>query len=165
MRKRTTAGTRTTVNVGRKVAGGLVAAALLLGACSKGEAPTLRYPSAREAPAGSLPVWLPAAAADVVVQESPGTKALWVRFRLPAAEREAFAQGLARIPDGQIATLTVSRPSGADWWFARLAEPGKTDASALAADVYSGTGTPVPLGTFVALDRASDSVYAWGRGK
>ena len=144
----------------------LVALALpFLPSCSGGEAPEARFDSAEKAPAGALPAWVPPAASEVHLRESPKTKALWVRFRLPEAARAALEKGLVRIPDGQIATLTVSRPPGADWWFRRLAGPGETDASAVAADVFSGSGTGVPLGTFVAFERGSDRVYAWRLGR
>ncbi len=122
---------------------------------------------ATRAEAGSaVPAWVPGAATELRMRAEERSGALWLRFRLPASERPALEAGLLRIPDGQVATLTFRAPKDADWWFRGLVQVVPARASTvLSADVFSGAGKAVPQGTFVAFDRRSDAVYAWGAGR
>jgi len=145
----------------------LSAALVLLGtACSCGGVPASSAYATRQEAGGSVPAWVPAAATELKMQSDEGTGAFWLRFRLAAAERSAVEAELLRIPDLQVATLTFRAPKGVDWWFRGLVQVVPARAkTVLAADVYSGAGRAVPLRTFVAFDRASDSVYAWSAGR
>lgn len=120
----------------------------------------------RAAAGGAVPAWVPAPATDLMVRSEPASGAFWLRFRLPASERPALEGGLLRIPDEQVATLTFRAPKGADWWFRGLVQvvPAR-ERTVIAADVFSGAGRAVPQRTFVAFDRASDTVYAWTAGR
>lgn len=140
----------------------LIAAA---SACGGGVRSTAVFATRGEA-GGAVPAWVPAAANDLKVQSDEASGAFWLRFRLPAADRPAVEPELLRIPDEQVATLTFRAPKSADWWFRGLVQvvPAR-ETTVLAADVYSGAGRTVPLRTFVAFDRSSDSVYVWSAGK
>ncbi|MHB8797330.1 MAG: hypothetical protein ACYDBY_02590 [Thermoanaerobaculia bacterium] len=130
-----------------------------------GASATSTFATRAEAGAAVAP-WVPGGATDLRLATEEGSDAFWLRFRLPVAERQALEPGLVRIPDTQVATLTFRAPKGVDWWFRGLVQvvPAR-ETSVVAADVHSGNGTAVPLGTFVAFDRASDLVYAWKAGR
>ena len=143
-------------------------ALVLLGAvsaCGGGDPATSAFGNRVEA-GGAVPAWVPPSATELKVQSDDGSGAFWLRFRLPETDRRLLEAELLRIPDGQVATLTFRAPQGADWWFRGLVQvvPAR-ETTVLAADVYSGAGRAVPLRTFVALDRASDAVYAWSTGR
>lgn len=139
----------------------LVAAAT---ACSGGAA-TREFATRAEA-GGAVAAWVPAAATELKLATDGEGGAFWLRFRLPAGERPGLEAALVRIPDGQVATLTFRAPKGVDWWFRGLVQvvPAR-ETTVVAADVFSGTGAPVPQRTFVAFDRASETVYAWSAGR
>lgn len=134
-------------------------------ACGGGAAATSAFATRAEA-GEAVPVWVPSAATELKVLSDDGSGAFWLRFRLPAPDRPALEAEMLRIPDGQVATLTVRAPKGADWWFRGLVQvvPAR-ETTVVAADVYSGAGRTVPLRTFLAFDRNSDTVYAWSSGR
>lgn len=142
-------------------------ALLLAGAAAAcgGAAPQASFATRAEAGA-AVPPWVPASASGLKVAGEAPSGTYWLRFRLPAGDRPALEAELNRIPDEQVATLTFRAPAGADWWFRGLVQvvPAR-EKTVIAADVYSGAGRSVPAGTFVAFDRASDSVYAWSAGR
>ena len=137
----------------------LVALSLALGC---GGAPAVSSWETRAEAGSAVAAWVPPSATALQLATEGEGKGFWLRFRLPAAERAPLQAELLRIPDGQVATLTFRAPKGVDWWFRGLVQvvPAR-ETTVVAADVFSGAGRAVPPGTFVAFDRASDSVYAW----
>jgi hypothetical protein len=151
--------------VTRRFALPLVLAFLAAGACGGPRREAASFATRSDA-GQAVPTWVPSSASELKLQEEEADGAFWLRFRLPASDRPALESELLRIPDGQVATLTFRAPKGADWWFRGLVQvvPAR-ERTVIAADVYSGAGRAVPQKTFVAFDRASDSVYAWGTGR
>jgi hypothetical protein len=140
---------------------------LLLGgaAACGGAVPQSSFASRAEAGA-AVPPWVPPAAIELRLAAESTSGAFWLRFRLPEGDRASLEAELHRIPDEQVATLTFRAPGGADWWFRGLVQvvPAR-ETTVVAADVFSGAGRAVPARTFVAFDRASDTVYAWSAGR
>ena len=145
----------------------LVVLVVLVGGAAACGAPGTESGFATRPEAGTaVPAWVPASATELRILTEGEGGAYWLRFRAPASERPALEAELLRIPDGQVATLTFRAPKGADWWFRGLVQvvPAR-ETSVVAADVFSGAGRAVPQRTFVAFDRASDTVYAWAAGR
>ena len=142
-----------------------IALAFALGGCGGASRVSSTF-ATREAAGAAVPSWVPAPATELKLQAEPESGAFWLRFRLPGADRPALQGELLRIPDGQVATLTFRAPKGGDWWFRGLVQvvPAR-ERTVIAADVFSGAGRAVPPKTFVAFDRASDTVYAWTAGR
>jgi len=139
---------------------------VLLAAAGCGGATATRNFATRAEAGAAVAEWVPAGATELRLATEEGSGAFWLRFRLPKGGRTALEPELVRIPDTQVATLTFRAPKGADWWFRGLVQvvPAR-ETTVIAADVHSGRGAAVPLGTFVAFDRASDLVYAWQAGR
>jgi len=144
----------------------VLALALLVTAAACGGSRTTSTFATRAEAGSAAPAWVPGTATELRLQEDERSGAFWLRFRLPPAGRAPLEAELLRIPDGQVATLTFRPPEKADWWFRGLVQvvPSR-ETTVVAADVFSGAGRAVPQGTFVAFDRASDSVYAWSAGR
>ena len=50
------------------------------------------------------------------------------------------------------------------WWFEGLVQQQPENDAALNANLFHGTGRPVPRSTVVAFDRFSPRVYVWTEG-
>lgn len=143
----------------------LALACLLAAAACGGSRPSSAF-ATRAAAGEAVPGWVPAEATELRLSADEASGAFWLRFRLPPSRRALLEPELLRIPDAQVATLTVRPPRGADWWFRGLVQvvPAR-EKTVVSADVFSGAGRAVPARTFVAFDRASDAVWAWSAGR
>lgn len=153
-----------TITIGR----GIVAAATALAIFGCGEQPYRHYAGTTEAIAagererGWLPAWLPASARDVHLQGDLDTNDWWLRARLWPAAADSLRRRLSPVvPE----SVRVRRPRAAkSWWFEGLAQQQPANGGALNAELFRGTGEPVPRTTVVAFDRTSPTVFVWTRG-
>jgi hypothetical protein len=140
-----------------------VAAILVLTACS--DPPYREYASAaeaigaRERDMGWLPPWFPASAKDVHIQVDPDNGRWWVRAKLSRQAADSLRAMLSPIAAESVAV--VHPPGGGSWWFEGLIEQQPANDAALYANLFRGSGAPVPLATVVAFDRTSPDMYAW----
>lgn len=120
--------------------------------------------AAGEARSGALPAWVPPSATALRLA-GDADRERWLRFDLPPKDAASLKARLLRVPDAQVATLDLFSPRGADWWFPALAAVRPGDASAVAAEVYSGSGAEVSARTWLAFDTGSPAVWVWSRGR
>lgn len=136
---------------------------IILAACF--EQPYRHYATAAEAVAagertrGWLPAWLPGSAREVHLQGDLDNNEWWLRADLTPAAADSLRAVLAPVPADSV-RYRAPRRSGR-WWFEGLIEHHPANDAALYADLFRGTGTPVPRTTVVAFDRSSPTIYIW----
>lgn len=143
-------------------AAALLAGVWLLGC---GEQPYRTYPDASAAIAagelarGWFPEWFPRSATDIHLQGDLDTGERWLRARLPAAAARSLRAQLVPVEASEV---NVRRPRWSGrWWFEGLVQQQPANDGALNADLFRGTGEPVPRTEVVAFDRLSQTVYVW----
>lgn len=141
---------------------------LALIACD--ERPYRHYPSAAEAVAagerqrGWLPAWIPGSARDVHLRGDLDTDAWWLRVRLSPAATDSLRALVSPVPADSVRAGRRPWRVG-EWWFEALVQQAPENDNALNAELFRGTGTPVPRTVVVAFDRTSDLVFIWGSGQ
>lgn len=140
-----------------------ILAMLVLAACS--EQPYRHYATAGEAVTagehgrGWLPAWLPGSARDVHLQGDLDNGAWWLRADLTPAAADSLRRALVPVSADSVRYRAPRRGGG--WWFETLIEQHPANDGGLYANLFRGTGAPVPRTTVVAFDRFSPTVYVW----
>ena len=148
-------------------AGLVLAVGVSLCGLREGEQPYRRYATLAEAAAGEgergwLPAWMPPDATELHVQGDLDTNDWWIRARVPAAGVQSLRRSVVPVPADSV---RVRQPRGRpEWWMESLVEQHPENDNGLHADLFRGTGDPVPRTTVIAFDRASDAVFIWTRG-
>lgn len=142
----------------------LVSVAAILALCACGEQPYRQYATAAEAisagerATGWLPAWLPSSAQDVHLQNDPDNNRWWLRAKLSRPAADSLRAVLSPVA---VESVRVDHPRGRGWWFEGLIEQEPSSDAGLHAELFRGTGAPVPRTTIVAFDRMSPDIYAW----
>jgi hypothetical protein len=142
----------------------LVYAAAILALSACGEPPYRHYATAAEAIAagerdgGWLPGWLPSSAQDVHLQSDVDNDRWWLRAKLSKPAADSLRAVLSPVA---VESVRVLYPRGRGWWFEGLIEQEPWSDAGLHAELFRGTGAPVPRTTIVAFDRMSPDIYAW----
>jgi hypothetical protein len=139
-------------------------------ACAESpERPYRHYASASEAVAagererGWLPGWVPGSARDVHLRRDLDTNAWWLRVRLSPPASDSLRALVSPVPADSVRVGRRPWRVGR-WWFEALVQHAPENDNALNAELFRGTGTPVPRTVVIAFDRTSDLVFIWGEG-
>jgi hypothetical protein len=107
---------------------------------------------------GWFPGWIPTAADSIHLQNDIDTQEYWLSFRLPTESAESLKRLLKK---ADVEHIPTTSPVKASWWFEGLIQQQAYNDNALYADIFTGTGEPVPVTTAIAFDEVSSKVYVW----
>jgi hypothetical protein len=141
----------------------VLSALVALAACSD-EVVYRHYPTyaaaiaAGEQDRGWLPEWVPSTASDLHLQSDLDSNDWWLRFHLPVSARDSL-QGELEAADA--ATIRMSRPWRAAWWFNGLVQKEPANDAALNAKLFRRCCDRLHRVMILAFDRNTPMVYVW----
>jgi hypothetical protein len=140
-----------------------VTAFLALPACSD-EVVYRHYPThagaiaAGEQQRGWLPEWVPSTASDLHLQSDLDSNEWWLRFHLPVSVRDSMK---GQLEAADAATIHISRPWRASWWFDGLIQREPANDAALNAQLFRKCCDRLQRNIVLAFDRNTPAVYVW----
>lgn len=114
--------------------------------------------AAGEVQRGWLPEWIPSTASDLHLQNDLDSNEWWLRFQLPVATRDSLKTHLEA---ADAASVHVSRPWRATWWFEGLIQKEPANDAALNAQLFRRCCDAQRRSLVLAFDRNTPTVYIW----
>jgi hypothetical protein len=114
--------------------------------------------AAGELARGWLPEWIPSSASDLHLQSDLDSNEWWLRFQLPGAARDSLKSRLEAV---DAASVRVSKPSRAAWWFDGLIQNEPANDAALNAQIFRRCCDGLQRNIVLAFDRNTPAVYVW----
>lgn len=109
---------------------------------------------------GWIPETVPKTAIEIYEQHDLDNNEIWLRFSVPAVEKDKITTGLKKLTHDEILKIKLRNPSKVNWWFEGLIQQSPANDNALNAEIYvvireSGKTA------YVAVDRVSSQIYYW----
>jgi hypothetical protein len=109
---------------------------------------------------GWIPETVPKTATEIYEQHDLDNNEVWLRFSLPAVEKDKIGTGFKKLKHDEILKIKLRYPSKVNWWFEGLIQQSPANDNALNAEIYilkrEGGKT-----AYLAVDRVSSRIYYW----
>lgn len=109
---------------------------------------------------GWIPASVPRTATAIYEQHDLDSNEVWLRFNLPADERDKLVAGLRNLTNDEILKIKLRYPNKVNWWFEGLSQQSPANDNALNADIYKIKEEKGKT-AYLAIERNSSKVYYW----